>query len=252
MLCGCISGVQPTVHDLDSEESDASRINNVVLTRRVALDHGTKIITNYSSERTVDVTATSSFGKEHEIANVDCIVSGLRNALKDPIIISPVEFWKTVGADKDTINLTSLFDESYSYVAKVLDLDFIVAAYHQNFDVQSGFIEYIVEGAIAEVNQDIAAAITVDMKNKRVIDTIEVDAEHRRLVGHIIFVIPFAVITYPEENPCLMVGRHAAEAISRSLATTKAPRIAVVAAKTNPYFSISAPQPAAMPPLPPP
>jgi hypothetical protein len=252
MLYGCITGVQPTVHGLELDNSDASSINNVVLTRRVVLDHGIKKITNYSSERTVDVTSISSFGKEHEIANVDCIVAGLRNALKDSTIISPVEFWETVGADKDTINLTSLFDESYSYVANVLDLDFVVAAYHQKFDVQSGFIDYIVAGVIIDVNKIIAAAITVDMKNKRVIDAIEVDADHRKGVGHTMFVIPFTMIEYPEENPCLMAGRHAAEAIARSLAMDKAPRIAVVAAKTNPYFSMSAPQPAAMPPLTPP
>lgn len=114
MLCGCIYGVPPNVHDLELENLDGSRIDNVVLTKRVVLERGTKIIAKYSSETTVDEISTSYFGTEHEIANVDCIVAGLRSALKDPTIISPVEFWGTVGADKDRINLTSLFNENYS------------------------------------------------------------------------------------------------------------------------------------------
>ena len=46
MLCGCIYGVPPNVHDLVLENLDGSRIDNVVLTKRVVLERGTKIIEN--------------------------------------------------------------------------------------------------------------------------------------------------------------------------------------------------------------
>gem|GEM_PF-6976712 len=242
MLCGCIYGVPPNVHDMELENLDDSRIDSVVLTKRVVLERGTKIIAKYSSETTVDEISTSHFGTEHEIANVDCIVAGLRSALKDPTIISPVEFWEIVGAGKDTINLTSLFDESYSYVANVLNLDYVIAAYHQIFDMRSGFYEAFLFGFIGDTNKSIAATITVDMMNKRVIDAIEVDFEHFSLVGHTGVVIPFALISYPEENPCLMAGRHAAEAISRSVADNKSPRIAVLVSAENPYQKIKQPE----------
>jgi len=216
-------------------------MNNIVLARQVVLESGKKKKSILLSEKTVDVTATSNFGKEHDIANFDCIVAGLRVVRQDPIIIPPSMFWETVGRDKDTLNLTSLFDEPYSRVVKILDLDYMVIAYHQLFDDESVFMEHYAAGLIGDKNRDNAAAVTIDMKNKRVIDAIDVDAENVILVGHTVVIIPFAIIRYPEENPCQLAGRRAAEAISRSLTTNKKPRVVVVAAQMNPYYVLSVP-----------
>lgn len=242
MICGCFGGAEkPTVHDINPEEYDASRMNNIVLSRKVVLESGKEKKGFFLSEKTVDVTATSNFGKENDIANIDCIVAGLRNVLQDPVIIPPTKFWETVGKNKDTLNLTSLFDERYSHVVKILEIDYMVVAYHQLFDEESVFMEWYAAGLIGDKNRDNAAAVTIDMKNKLVIDAIDVDAENVKAVGHTVFIIPFAIIRYPEESPCQLAGRHAAEAISRSLTTNKEPRIVVVAAQMNPYFVLSVP-----------
>jgi hypothetical protein len=229
------------VNNLESEKSDTSRMNNIVLSKRVVLDRGKEKKGFFLSEKTVDVTATSNFGKEHDIANVDCIIAGLRAALKNSTIISTGAFWESVGRDKETLNLTSLFDERYSHIARMLELDFVVVAYHQRFDMESAFMEYYVEGIIVNNDREVAATLTVDLKDRRVIDATKVDGQYWRGAGHVLFVIPFAIITYPEEKPCQMAGKRAAEAISRSLTTNKISRIAVVAAETNPYFILSVP-----------
>jgi len=67
MLCGCFVGpLKPEVHRLDAAESDDARLDRVILTKRVVLERGKRKGGFYSGEKTVDVTATSAFGLEHE------------------------------------------------------------------------------------------------------------------------------------------------------------------------------------------
>ena len=41
MICGCFGGAEkPTVRNINLEESDASRMNNIVLSRQVVLESG--------------------------------------------------------------------------------------------------------------------------------------------------------------------------------------------------------------------
>ena len=210
------------------EELEASLINNLVLTKRVNLERGIRKGGIYSPEKTTDVTATSNFGKEHEIANVECIIAGLSGVFEQSSIITNAQFWESIGEGIDTLNLTLLFDEQYSYALKSLELDYLVVADHQRIDVGSYFHERITDGFFIDEDKEAAATVTIDIKNKRVLNATEIDAGHFKAVGHFLFYIPVALHTYPDEDPCNMAGRIAADAITQSITTGKAPRIAVV------------------------
>ena len=240
VLCGCARGPSAANESvLNLEKHDTSQINNIVLTKRVVLARGKKKTSFYELEETSDVTATSEFGKENEIANLDCIVAGMHSVLQGERIISPAEFWETVESDNDTLEVGSLFDVPYSRALKTLDIDFIIVAYHQLIDAKTSSFEAIVAGGIFDENRETSAAIVVDVKNKRLIDAVEAEGWHKTAVLHMYVVIPLAMVEYPVEEPCQMVGRHAAETILQSLTTNKAPRIVVVAAANDPYATLA-------------
>lgn len=230
ILSGCSMAIKPEVDSLDLEELEASLINNLVLTKRVNLERGIRKGGIYSHEKTTDVTATSNFGKEHEIANVECIIAGLSGVFGESSIITNAQFWESIGEGIETLNLALLFDEQYSYALKSLELDYLVVADHQRIDVESSFYERITDGAFIDEDKEAAATVTIDIKNKRVLHATEIDAGHSKAVGHLLFYIPVALHTYPDEDPCNMAGRLAADAITQSITFNKTPRIAVVAA----------------------
>jgi hypothetical protein len=248
LLCGCTNTAPLTIHDLDLEQSDSSRINSLILTKRVVLERGIEKVERYASVTSKEVTATSRFGKEDEIANVECIVTGMREVIESPTIIPTYEFWKSVGSTIDTLNLELLLEEHYLHIINSLGIDYLVLAYHQQIDVESFFLEAIAEGGYTNTDREVASTVTIDMKNKRVIDAFEVKALHNLIVGHAVFVIPLVASVKPDEDLCHLAGRQAAEAIPLSLSAMPKPIIAVVAAKTNPYVVLSAPKPAPCPP----
>lgn len=238
ILCSCVAGVKPEVRTRDLKEIDTSLVEDIVLTKRVALERTNKTQQLQGfEEKVVDEVATSRFGKEHKIANVGCIVAGIKDVLKSPSIISATEFWEAIGGDLEMLELASLFEAQYSQAVNLLDMDYMVISYHQRFDVSSHFVENIIEGGYADEDKEVVSAITIDMKSKRIVGVIEIDATHKTIVGHIT-PIPFAFFTYPDEDPCKMAGRLAAETISRSITKNITPRIGVVAAKTNPYSAL--------------
>ncbi|NNJ93565.1 MAG: hypothetical protein HKP57_02360 [Halobacteria archaeon] len=248
MLCGCTNKAPLTIHDLDHEQSDASRINNLILTKRVVLERGIEKVERYTSVTSKDVTATSRFGRENEIANVECIVTGMREVIEDPAIISTDVFWKSVGNTIDTMSLGLLLEDRYMQIINALGIDYLVISYHQQIDVESSFVEGIAEGFYGDTDREVASTVTLDMNNKRVIDAFEVNAMHDLGVGHAVFIIPLVFSIKPGEDLCHLAGRQAAEAIPSPLNEMPKPVIAVVAAKINPYVVLSAPEPAPSPP----
>jgi TPR repeat protein len=219
----------PEVAKLDLSISEGSLIRHIILTKRVVLDRGKEKVGFYFSEKSADVTATSKFGLEHEIANVECIISGLHDALTNSKIISTTQFWETIARDKDILSLSSLFDERYLSATKSLNLDYLVVAYNQRINMESHFMEGIVSGGYYVTEREVAAVITVDMKNMREVDATEVNAEYFKAIGHVVAIIPIANFSYPDEDPCLVAGRYAAEAILRSQTKNEMLRVAVVA-----------------------
>ena len=145
------------------------------------------------------------------------------------------------------MHLAALLDAQQAPAVETLELDFLVLAYHQRIDLESFFMEAIVEGGYSNIDLEVAAAVTVDMQNRRMIDAIQVEARHEKYLGHAVVVIPLVGSVHPDEDPCLIAGRHAAAAIPRPPAGDRPLRIAVVASQTNPYVILSAPDPAPRP-----
>jgi hypothetical protein len=220
----------------DSDMLNNNQINNIIMTKRVELAHDEKKTKFYSMvETTSEVTASSNFGEENEIANLDCIAAGIRLVLRSVHIIPPAEFWEVIGTDKDMLNLKELFEEPYSRALETLDMDFIVVAYHQLIDVENAAMELFIVGLIGDADLETSSAVVIDMKNKRLIDAVEVNGWHKKVFAHFYVVIPLAKIEHPAEDICQMVGRQAAEVMSQSLTRNKVIRIGVVAAAENPY-----------------
>ena len=90
-LGGCSVPVKPVMSDLSLEKTELLRGNNIVITKRVTLERAKKMLFISGFEKTVDVTATSKFGEEHAIANVDCIVSGLQDVLGETSVFESAE-----------------------------------------------------------------------------------------------------------------------------------------------------------------
>ncbi len=245
---GCFTRtVRPTVQSLDLEQANPGRINDLVMTQRVVLERRQEKVGRYASEKSVERVSTSRFGKEHDIASLECFITGLRDVLPDLNITSTGTFWDRVGKQTDTLHLMALFDAEHASAVETLELDFLVLAYHQRIDLESFFMEAIAEGGYSNIDLEVAAAATVDMEKRRMIDAIQIEARHETHMGHAVAVIPLGARVRPDEDPCLIAGRHAAAALSGPVSGDRPLRIAVVASTTNPYVILSAPDPAPRP-----
>jgi len=237
LLCSCSSlpvieqktGIDQ-IHDL--------QVTNLVLTKRVVLEPDQGERRRYVSQKIVSVTPTSNFGKANEIANLDCVVTGLHEVLQDSAIVTPAEFWGTIGDNIETLELTELFEEHYSPAIGSMNIDYLIVAFHQLIDKYNGFGEYIVFGGVDDINLEIASAVTVDMHAGRIIDATEIVGAYRSMFMHFAYV-PVYIHAKREDDPCLMAGRNSAAAISRTHDKNKVPRIAVVTAMKNPYAEVT-------------
>jgi hypothetical protein len=200
----------------------------------------TQLIGSDKAEKYLAVTGSSAFGEEGEPADVGCIVKGLQEVLEDGTIIGPAQFWNSMGQDTETIDLTSLFDEPYSSAIKSLGVDYPVVAYDQMWESESSYMKFVVEGGYTTFDNQVAAAITLDMRTGKVIDALESEGSRTLVLAHILVVVPLVGHGSLKASPCQVADHHAAEVINAAMQATNAPRIAVVAAKKNPYRAIDA------------
>jgi len=240
-LTGCIAARAPTLHQIDLNTPETPELSDIVLTKRVHLEPREKERTFYLSEKHIEEKGGSEFGGEQQVADVGCIIKGLRDVSVRSTIIEPPEFWRRFSHDTATIQLTSLFDEPYSSAIKPLDLDYLVVVYHEIFKSKSAFLEYGVEGLYSYEKTEVAAATILDMHDLNVIGAFEVDGHYSHGVAHMIFVVPLILGESPDKKPCQLAGQRVAEVIRASSGAIKAPRIALVAAKNNPYRALNDP-----------
>jgi TPR repeat protein len=235
LLCGCLRASEPIVVKRSNlTDAQQTKYHDMVLTKRVFVEHGKEKVTIYVDVREKDVTATSNFGMENEIANLNCIEAGIHQAIKASTIIPPEKFWDAIGENYETLKLSTLFDKSYLSKFDNIGVDYLFIAHHQRIRVESVFGEFVFLGTVGYEYEEKASALIVDIKQGRILDAIETKQSHRTGVNHWYFV-PAYVGTYPEEDLCVAIGRRAAELIARSLKDDRAPQILVVAAKTYPY-----------------
>jgi hypothetical protein len=114
----------------------------------------------------------------------------------------------------------------------------LIIAFHQLIDKYNGFGEYIAFGGVDDIDLEIASAVTVEMDTERIIDATEIAGAYRSMFMHFSYV-PVYIHAKREEDPCLIAGRDAAAVISRTYDKNTVPRIAVVAAITNPYTEVT-------------
>jgi hypothetical protein len=119
-------------------------------------------------------------------------------------------------------------------------VDYLVVAYDQMWESISSYMEFLVEGGYFTFDTEVTAAITLDMRTREVIDALESEGSRMLGLAHIFVVVPLVGHRSLKANPCQVAGHHAAEAINAAMEATNAPRIAVVAAKKNPYQAIDA------------
>jgi hypothetical protein len=235
LLCGCFRFPEP-IHVEESVLADAqtTKFNDIVLSKRVFVERGSEKATYYFGEIANDVTATSNFGEEHEIANLDCIATGIHQTLETSSIVPTDKFWDAIGKNYETLNFIALFDKNYLSKLDGLDADYLIVSHHQRMRIRTLFIEIGVKGAAGRVYEEKASALIVDIKQRRIVDAIQVNSTHSTAVAHLLF-IPHYHETYPEGDPCEVIGQRAAESIVQSSELDRAPRIIIVAAQKYPY-----------------
>jgi hypothetical protein len=240
LMSGCIGRYQPTLHEKDLKTHASFDLTDVVLTKNVVLERVEKRRVFFLSEKYLEVAGGSAFGDEGEPADVGCVVKGMQEALDAGTIIAPAEFWRSIGQHTETIDLISLFDEPYLSTIKSLGVDYLVVAYDQMWESESSYMEFVVEGGYFTADTEVTAAITLDMRTRKVIDALESEGSRMLALAHIFVVVPLVGHGSLKANPCQVAGHHAAEAINAAMEATNAPRIAIVAAKKNPYRTIDA------------
>lgn len=224
---------EPVVESLVFPESGEFTEPDVMLTRRVVLERGSAPSKSLFGDKSADVTATSHFGKEHEVADISCVVAGISETLKQPRIIASEEFWQAAKASGETLRLPCLLDTQCSSVIEDLQLDFVIAAYHQRINVYSFAGEAIVEGGIRTEDRETAAVVTVATKAGRTVDAAQITGRHHRIFYHGIMILSGTIS--PSEDPCVLAGKRAGEVISKMSPGNSSPRIAVLATANNPY-----------------
>lgn len=230
LLAGCFGGQsKPFARSVDLERSSDSILENLVLKKDVFLIRGIQKRVLYGAEQYVDTTSTSKFGKEDQVADVGCAVSGLTDVLPDIRLVATQDFWQEFGAGKNELALASLFDKVDAATSKGLQLDYLVVVYNQRLNLEYQFMEGLVEGFVKDKDREDAASVTIDVGNRTILGATEVSFHHLRMAGHAVGIIPLGRFEYPENDLCHLVGMRAGEAILASTNQTKKPRVAVVA-----------------------
>ena len=237
LLCSCTS-LPVTEENAVIAQIPDPQSTDLVLTKRVILEPEKEERRIYVSQNIVSVMPTSNFGKANEVANMDCVVTGLQEILLSINIVTPSEFWEAVGDNIETLKLMEVLDEPYLRDIGRLNIDYLIIAFHKFVDKFNGFGEYVAFGGVNDINLEVASAVIVDMSNLRIIDATEIAGTYDTLC-YIFYFVPVCIFGKPEVDPCTMTGKHAAAVISRAHDENTAPRIAVVAALTNPYTEVT-------------
>ena len=241
LLCSCFGGLEkPAVRDIEPDDSYNTRMHNISLSKNVVME-GAKAERGYYFSKTVDVMATSKFGKHGEIADLGCVADGIHIEAQDATIIPAREFWRRLNSDTNSLNISDLVDGQYAHILGELGIDYLAVAFHQLVDKEFYFQEFITVGIITDTNYEYASIAVIDISKHDVVGAIEVDAEHVEGLAHTLFVIPIAVSRHPDEDLCQLIGRHAGKAVIQSSQQGQSPIILILAAEDNPYYILSLP-----------
>jgi hypothetical protein len=236
LLAGCVDRVEPTSSELDVAGTAFIDPPDITLTRNVSLEHGTKTVRVYIPVET-ETVGRSRFGAPDTLANLQCVVDGFRKVVTGAEILPAAIFWNSVADERDEIKLSDLyFDSSLATRLKDKSIDVLVAAYHYEFDRETVAVETVLHGIYLDMNRQVAAAATIDLKSKKILHASMVTVDEETGFGHV-FIWPIAGGVRATSDPCAMIGEAASHGVGNYV-SKPAPRVVVVAAKNNPFEAI--------------
>jgi hypothetical protein len=229
---GCVVSVDPAVSTLDTS---ISGLPEITLVRRVTPERRTKETQIYWGAWQTEGATGSEFGGATDVADLSCVAEGLRKDHPEIEVVPTQTFWNQVAGGKDEITLSELFTSPLSNRWRELQIDVLVVAYHTVGDVKIIAAEIIMEGFYSYENRETAAVLAVDLRTRKGIHASQVILEQGVALYHFL-VVPLPIVRNASSDPCRTIGEAAAQAISIT-DLPSAPRVAVVAAGSNPYHA---------------
>lgn len=237
VLTGCVFPEEPTGSTRAPKEAAPAAGLEITLVRKATVEIATKTVAAHPVKRQVDALSRSKFGAPGEIADLGCVLDGLRAQSPAVEIVPTASFWEEVAAPDGAMSLLRLFRTDKALRLKALDIDFLITAYHQRFDVKSGGGEMVIVGGYTDEDREVAAAAVIDPSAGTVLNAVQFVYEREMVVSHAAIIVPVVWGTYASSDPCTMIGEASADVIAQA-ADNRAPRVLVVAAKDNPYVAL--------------
>ena len=234
---GCVEIIDPETRELKFQDRTFTDLPSVTLVRRVIPQISTKIV-GVLKRWEMEQVSSSKFGDANQIADLSCVINGIRRNFPEVDIVPTEIFWGRVAEQSESVELTELFTSPASSRWQELQMDVLIVAFHQIIDVERFYGEIIFIGAYHDIDRETAAFLAIDLWNKKVFHASEAVFEDNDGVGHYLF-FPYAVETIASSDVCSMVGEAAGAAISNA-SLKSAPRVVVVAARDNPYHAAQA------------
>ena len=239
-LAGCVGQMEseePGVAKVDEQKLILAELPDVLLVRRVVLQETATEIFAHGKARQVD-EVRSDLGEVGEVADLDCVVDGLKSVLPESEIVPAERFWARVVGDGEEVRLPALFEPPLASRWYDLDVDFLVAAYHHELDAEGKFHTLLFMSLYGDASRQMAAGVTVDVPNQTTLNAARAMASEDGTYGHV-FMYPIVVTKSAASEPCEVIGEVSAAAISEHSGARR-PRVLVLAAGADPYAAAQA------------
>ena len=221
---------------LEIQDQKFKDLPDISLVQRVIPQRTTKEAGVYFGTWETEEVSDSKFGAPNEIANLDCVIDGILGSNPSIEIVPTEIFWSQVANFEEEVELSELFDSPALERWQEARIDFLVASYHQELDVEMFASALVLEGGYFDTDRETAAVLVIDLQNQRLVQASEAVFEDMDAYAHVL-IIPYVLVTTAESDPCEAVGMRAGEAIAK-VGLGSAPRVVVVAAKSNPYRAV--------------
>jgi hypothetical protein len=232
-IAGCVDTVDPEITELELQSRISTDLPDVTLVRRVIPETGTKDVGFMLAWETEEVSS-SEFGTPNDIADLGCIIEGIRESFREVNIVPTEMFWERMANQRESIELVELLSPPRKPQWQNLKIDVLVAAYHQTVDVESYAGGWIMFDVYGDIDDETAATLAIDLNSNKILQGSESTFKHKFAVGNAFVFIPLVNVTSASSSLCNNVGGATGAAIA-STWSKSTPRVVVVAARNNPY-----------------
>lgn len=239
-LTGCFGGLEseePNVATIQEERLILASLPDVPLVRRVDLTMSPEEMRVGTKDQPIK-GVSSKFGEAGEVADLSCVIDGLRRALPRSEIVPAERFWATVVGEGEEVRLPALFEPPLAARWHDLDVAFLVAAYHRELDTSEGLFSYVLASGYSHSSHQVAAEVTVDVPNQTALGATRAKADELGIYGHVL-VYPVIASESAASEPCELMGERSGAVILANSASVS-PRVLILAAGRNPYNAAKA------------